>query len=210
MKYLKFTYVDAITGISVASHPATNGPVFPPVKGLEYAWARESQYPTETPEFFGTCPDDAETQIDGVLGVYLQADWETMREDEMRTRPAVPTVESIRTQKWEAIKAERERRTQQGGYQAAGKWFHSDTFSRSQQLGLVIMGANIPPGLMWKTMDGSYIEMTQAVALLVFQAALASDSAHFQHAESLRMDVDTNPDPASVDINAGWPPVFWG
>lgn len=96
MQYIKFTYVDAQTGISVKKQPAANGPVFPQVKGLEYAWARESQYPTEVPEFFGTCPDDADTQIDGVLGVYLQADWETMREDEMRARNPVPASVSPR------------------------------------------------------------------------------------------------------------------
>ena len=86
MKHIKFTYVDAITGISIASEPAANGPVFPPVAGLEFSWARESLYPTDVPEFFGTCPDDSDTQVDGVLGVYLQVDWETMREDEMRAR----------------------------------------------------------------------------------------------------------------------------
>ena len=86
MQYLKFTYVDAVTGISIASEPASNGPVFPPVAGLEFAWARESRYPTDVPEFFGTCPDDADTQIDGVLGVYVQQDWETMRADEMAAR----------------------------------------------------------------------------------------------------------------------------
>jgi hypothetical protein len=86
MKHIKFTYVDSVTGVSIAKQPATNGPVFPAVAGLEYVWARESRYPTDVPEFFGTCPDDADTQVDGVLGVYLQADWETMREDEMRAR----------------------------------------------------------------------------------------------------------------------------
>ena len=91
MQYLKFTYVDSVTGISVAKQPAANGPVFPPVDGLEFVWARESAYPTDTPEFFGTCPDESSTQIDGVLGVYLQADWETMRDDEMRARNPVPT-----------------------------------------------------------------------------------------------------------------------
>ena len=96
MKYIKFTYVDAITGISVAKQPAANGPVFPPVAGLEFAWARESQYPTDVPEFFGTCPDDADTQIDGVLGVHVQADWETMREDEMRARNPVPQQVTMR------------------------------------------------------------------------------------------------------------------
>ena len=96
MQYIKFTYVDAVTGISIASEPAANGPVFPPVAGLEFTWARESQYPTEVPEFFGTCPEDANTQVDGVLGVYLQADWETMRADEMWARNPVPQQVSMR------------------------------------------------------------------------------------------------------------------
>ena len=96
MQYIKFTYVDAVTGISIASEPAANGPVFPPVAGLEFAWARESQYPTDVPEFFGTCPDDSNVQIDGVLGVYVQADWETMREDEMRARNPVPQQVTMR------------------------------------------------------------------------------------------------------------------
>ena len=96
MKHIKFTYVDAITGISVAKQPAANGPVFPPVAGLEFAWARESRYPTNVPEFFGTCPDDADTQVDGVLGVYLQADWETLWADEMRARNPVPQQVTMR------------------------------------------------------------------------------------------------------------------
>ena len=96
MKYLKFTYVDAVTGISIASEPATNGPVFPPVAGLEFVWARESHYPTNVPEFFGTCPDDSNVQVDGVLGVYLQADWEQMREDELRARNPVPQQVTMR------------------------------------------------------------------------------------------------------------------
>ena len=96
MQYIKFTYVDAVTGISIASEPAANGPVFPPVDGLEFVWARESAYPTDVPEFFGTCPDDADTQVDGVLGVYVQADWETMRDDEMRARNPVPQQVTMR------------------------------------------------------------------------------------------------------------------
>ena len=96
MQYIKFTYVDAVTGISIASEPATNGPVFPPVAGLEFVWARESHYPTNVPEFFGTCPDDSNVQVDGVLGVYLQADWEQMREDELRARNPVPQQVTMR------------------------------------------------------------------------------------------------------------------
>ncbi len=87
MKYLKFTYVDAQTGISIAAQPAQNGPKFPPVVGLSFVWARESAYPTDVPQFFGTCPDESDTQVDGVLGIFGQSDWEQMQADEMAMRP---------------------------------------------------------------------------------------------------------------------------
>ena len=114
----------------------------------------------------------------------------------------------LRAELWDRIKAERDRRAQAGGYVAGGKWFHSDTFSRTQQLGLVLLGASLPAGLQWKTMDGTFVAMTQALAAQVFAAAAASDQALFAHAEALRMAVDAAEDPSSVDIVAGWPPVF--
>tara|TARA_R110000868_G_scaffold399397_1_gene673096 strand:+ start:1169 stop:1825 length:657 start_codon:yes stop_codon:yes gene_type:complete len=89
MQYIKFTYIDSITGISVAVDPSLNGTKFPEVPGIEFVWARESAYPTNTPEFFGTCPDGSNTKMDGVLGVFTKADWEQMQADEMRTRPPV-------------------------------------------------------------------------------------------------------------------------
>lgn len=94
MKFLQFTYVDAITGISIASEPAINGPVFPSVSALEFVWARESAYPTNIPHFFGTCPDGSDTQIDGVLGVFSPDDWENMRADEMNARPKPMDLQS--------------------------------------------------------------------------------------------------------------------
>lgn len=90
MKHLRFTYVDAVTGISIASEPAANGPAFPAVAGMEFAWARESKYPTDVPEFFGTCPDDSSTQIDGVLSTLSREDYAAMHADEMRARNPVP------------------------------------------------------------------------------------------------------------------------
>jgi len=94
MKYLKFTHVDAITGISVASEPARNGPSHPAVVGLQFVWARESAYPTNLPELFGTCPDASDTQIDGVLALYAQSDWEQMQADEMNARLPLPYARS--------------------------------------------------------------------------------------------------------------------
>lgn len=124
------------------------------------------------------------------------------------TAPA-PDLTALRASHWEAIKADRDKRIQTGGYQAAGKWFHSDTFSRTQQMGLVMMGAGIPGGLQWKTMDGSFITMTQTLAGQVFAAAAASDAAIFARAEQIRAAMDA--DPAAFDLAAhAWPPVFGG
>ena len=96
MRYIKFTYVDAVTGAPVSEAPALNGPVFPAVAGLEFGWARESQYPTAVPEFFGTCPEDSDIAVPGVLGEYIEADWLTMRDDEMRARSKVPQTVTMR------------------------------------------------------------------------------------------------------------------
>lgn len=94
MKYLKYTYVDAVTGIPVTQAPAANGPKFPAVTGIEFSWARESQYPTASPEFFGTCPESSESDVPGVLAELSQQDWEAARTDEMATR-AARLVQSI-------------------------------------------------------------------------------------------------------------------
>lgn len=99
MKYLKFTYVDSATGVPVTDAPAANGPKFPDVAGLEFAWARESQYPVAVPEFFGTCPDESDGNVPGVLAVLPQQDWEVMRDDEMRARvPRSITMRQCRLQ----------------------------------------------------------------------------------------------------------------
>jgi ribosome modulation factor len=112
---------------------------------------------------------------------------------------------------WERIKAERDRRTHEGGYQAAvagvSKWFHSDPFSRTQQLGLLQAGASVP-AVQWKTMDGSFVTMSQAWAQAIFAAAVASDTALFAYAEQLRAQVEASADPESINILAGWPQVY--
>ena len=90
MQYIRFTLVDALTGFSVMHAPAVNGPVLPAVPGLATEWERESAYPTDTPELFGTCPDSSGTDVAGVLEVMGQAQYEALRAQEMRARNPVP------------------------------------------------------------------------------------------------------------------------
>lgn len=108
---------------------------------------------------------------------------------------------------WESIKALRDQKVQAGGYTAGGKWFHSDTFSRTQQMALFMMGAAVP-AVQWKTMDGTFVTMTQTLAGAIFAAGAASDQALFARAEVLRAAVYAAADPAAVDINAGWPAAY--
>lgn len=113
--------------------------------------------------------------------------------------PAVLTPEA----RWAAIKAIRDSKTQTGGYKVGANWFHSDTFSRTQQIGLTMMGAGIPAGLMWKTLAGDFVPMTQTLAQQIFAAAAMQDAALFAHAEALKAD-------PTADINAGWPATYQG
>lgn len=121
--------------------------------------------------------------------------------------PPAPAKEEIQAQKWTAIKSERDRRTQ-AGVAVGANWFHSDTFSRTQQLGLTMMGASMPAGIMWKTMSGSFVEMTPTLAGQIFQATAASDSALFAVAEAKHAEMLALADPTDYDVTAGWPATY--
>lgn len=128
--------------------------------------------------------------------------------DEEATELQKPTANEAKAIKWEAIKTERDHRSENGGYKVGTKWFHSDQKSRGQQLGLVLLGANIPAGLQWKTMDGTFVTMTQQLAGQILAAGAASDQAIFAAAETHKAAMEASADPATYDFSAGWPNVF--
>lgn len=112
--------------------------------------------------------------------------------------------------KWSAVKTERDRR-QKLGVKVGANWYHSDDSSRIQQLALVMLGANIPANLQWKTLTrtGSvFVSMTQALAGGIFQGTLQSDTAVFGAAETHRLAIEASATPESYNILAGWPASF--
>lgn len=147
-----------------------------------------------------------------VDGVWTQQ-WEV-------TALPVEQVESIRAQsvkaQWDAIKGERDKRKAGGVLvvvDGVDKWFHSDDASRIQQLGLVLMGAGIPAGLQWKTMDGTFVTMTQTLANQVFQAVASKDQAVFGRAEQHKASMEALGDPHSFTVGQDaaktkWPLVY--
>lgn len=108
---------------------------------------------------------------------------------------------------WERIKAERERRKGLG-VKVGDKWFHSDDASRIQQIGLTIAGPNIPPGLQWKTLDGTFVTMTQTLAGQIFVLSMLHDQEIFARAESHRVAMEASENPSLYDFSSDWPSVF--
>jgi hypothetical protein len=118
-------------------------------------------------------------------------------------------LEFKRKAAWQAIQDERTRRQNGGVYiSSAGKWFHSDQTSRIQQLGLVMMGANLPSNINWKTMDGSFIIMTPTIAAAIFNAAATLDMMSFAVAEQHRVAMNQVADPTLYDFSGSWPAIY--
>ena len=94
--YVKYTYVDAVSGVSVTQEPARNGPVPPAIAGLEFGFALESEYPTLTPTLYGTCADGAVIDLPGVLAAVSEAEYQAALEREMKLRETQRRSRAIR------------------------------------------------------------------------------------------------------------------
>lgn len=125
--------------------------------------------------------------------------------------PAAPTPEALlereREATWSRIKVERDRRKGLG-VRVAGKWFHSDDGSRIQQLALVLMGAGIPVDLQWKTLDGTFVTMTQALAGQILGATAANDQGVFACAELHKAAMAAAESPMDYDFSKDWPVAY--
>lgn len=86
MKFIKYTYVDSVTKISIEKQPAQNGPASPEIKGLKYLFSLERKYPTEVPEFIGECDDDANINTDGILKQLKASDLEYEQIEEQNSQ----------------------------------------------------------------------------------------------------------------------------
>lgn len=120
----------------------------------------------------------------------------------------LPPIAERRAAVWESIKSERDRRAALG-VKVGAHWFHSDQKSRTQQLGLVLLGQGIPAGLQWKTLTFTpppvFVTMTPALAVGIVQSTAASDTAIFTAAEVHRMTMEASAAPQDYDFSTGWP-----
>lgn len=100
MKYIIITEVDVTTKIPCTVEPQRTGPSFPNVKGLNIYWADESSWPVgisqdgrylRAPKYYGTCDDDADITLPGVLEVLTEQEWLQQKHDEFYARQPYPS-----------------------------------------------------------------------------------------------------------------------
>lgn len=119
-------------------------------------------------------------------------------------------IETVKAQVWEKIKAYRDNLVENGGFKVGAHWYHSNLLSRTQYISLVMMGANIPAGTVWKTLDNGYIAMNQTLAWQIFAAGAAQDAALFAKAVEHKAAMEASSDPANYDYTTGWPETYTG
>lgn len=112
MKYICVTEVDAVTKILCTVEPQRTGPSMPDVKGWIYIWQDSSTWPVEVafdgaylraPRYYGTCDDDADTSIAGVLQVLTEVEYITLKTAEHEARRPYPSwIGYLDTMSWSA------------------------------------------------------------------------------------------------------------
>ena len=110
--YICITEVDAVTKIVCTAEPQRTGPSMPAVKGWVHIWHDKSTWPVPTssngtylraPRYYGTCDDDADTTIAGVLQVLTEAEFNAAKVAEHEARRPYPSwVGYIDTMTWAA------------------------------------------------------------------------------------------------------------
>ena len=189
-----------------ALNPNTSYPVpFPVPEGYAYV------FPTAQPVYNPVTQTVQQTTPElTVLDTWEQR-WEVVeiyQNQQDKDDAIAASLIPIRAARNAAIRAERDRRKFNGVF-VSGKWIHTDTYSRTQWMGMVMMGASVP-SIEWTTMDNTSITTSQALAGAVFQATATLDSTLFAFAKSLIDTVNASSDPTSVDITTGWPATFEG
>jgi hypothetical protein len=112
MKYICITEVDAVTKIPCIVEPQRTGPSMPTLKGWTHLWHDSSTWPVEVasdgtylraPKYYGTCDDDAETNIAGVLQVLTEEEFNIAKIAEHEARKPYPSwIGYLDTMSWSA------------------------------------------------------------------------------------------------------------
>ena len=109
---------------------------------------------------------------------------------------------------WELIKQKRHDNTRGGTFiKSVGKWFHNDDSSRTQYLALQVL-PSLPPDLMWKTMDNSFVPMTKDLLNEIAMTMLTKEQSDFANAEKHLLAMLQADNPLEYDYSTGWSETY--
>ena len=173
MKHITFTHVDATTGVPGYIQPMRNGPAFPVVAGLTYVFALESLYPTDKPIFYGTCADDADLRVPGVLHVITAEDAFNAHVNEMKRRMA--------TERW---------RVETGGIMVGDTFINTDRDTQSKLTAArIVAKEDRTYTVQWKLQSG-FVTLDAAQVIAMADAVRAHVQAAFDKEAVLVAQID--------------------
>lgn len=109
---------------------------------------------------------------------------------------------------WEKIKQKRHENLRGGVYvESVGKWFHNTDEARQQYTFMRTL-PQLPPDLMWKTMDGGFVNLTRALLDELSLKLLADEQQDFANAERHRVLMEQSDDPENYDYSDGWTEIY--
>lgn len=207
MKYIQYTHVDEITRKSVFDAVAVNGSSPPGISGLSYEFGLESRFPTATPVYYGSCPDDSDVEIDGILAVITKDEFDATYAQELEDR-----VDAVRG----LINQERDRRID------AGVMFKSKLFQTKQadrenisarfaEAALAVMQGKQPGDYFWRdpvkphgwlAADNTGVGMDAHEMIEFGHAASTHKELHIHAARALK---DLTPIPDDYQDDKHWP-----
>lgn len=135
-------------------------------------------------------------------------------------------LNTIRSNIWEEIKAYRDKRKFLGIY-VSGSWFHNDSDSRTQWLGLKdkardvlanggtstsVLTINHPQygivPIQWFTMSGALVTVTVQLAFDIVEKTGDLDGVLYGIGQYHRAQLYSSPTPETYNYKVGWPPVY--
>lgn len=116
----------------------------------------------------------------------------------------------VKLEKWEEIKAERDRLRFEGGVKVGGNWFLSNQTATTEYNSIINLGAPDATVIRanWRTMDGAEVPMSPGLAKQIIVAGFAQAAAIDDTALAHKSAMEASVDPASYDFSAGWPEVY--
>lgn len=212
--FIKYTYVDASTGIPVTTEPAKTGPVDPKLKDLVFSFALESQYPTDKPTFFGTCADGIPADTPGILAVLTSDEFQKARDQEMSVRLSKAKAKRYAdlTQKRKDVEKKGLALTQLGGVVLPGTIYIPAEKEDQDRVNTVLTNfERFPDDIkevsfkcnnnVWQTMGYAELKLIGRLMAKHVQAAFSNEGSHSMAIAMLK----TVEEVEHYDISTGWP-----